>query len=279
MSDQPPRVPWYREPLLHFLILGGLLFGISLLMPGEAQDDERRIVFDDDQRQELIDRHVRERGVEPTEEELRELTRQWIYSEILYREGVALGLDKGDPVIRGRVIRKMAEVQGDLAAVGEADEATLREYFEKNRSRYDEPVRIDMEHVFVSGTGDAKKAEAEKLEILVEGGAKPRGLGERFKGGRKLRRRSLQSIEKVFGEEFADGIDELSKDEWHLRKSDHGWHVVHLDRVYPAKPAVFEDIQVELGEAWKAEARQEATKEELDALKERYEIVGVEDWE
>lgn len=279
MSDQPPRVPWYREPLLHFLILGGLLFGVSLTMPGDEETDERRIVFDDDQRQELIDRHVRERGVEPTPAQLEELIQQWVYAEILYREGVALGLDKGDPVIRGRVIRKMAEVQGDLAAVGEADPDELRAYFDANRARYDEPVRVDMQHVFVAGTGDEKKAEAEKLEILVEGGAKPRGLGERFKGGRKLRRRSLQSIEKVFGKDFASGIDELSRDEWHVRQSDHGWHVVHIDRVYPAKPANFEEIQVELAEAWKAEARQSATKEELEALQDRYEIVGVEGWE
>src|SRR5262245_50283308 len=96
---------WLREPLLHFMLLGAVLFALDHLLAGDA-DGPHTIVVDA-----VVDAEARKvfhaaRQREPNEEELYALRRVWLDNEVLYREGLALGLDKGDPAIRERVIFK-----------------------------------------------------------------------------------------------------------------------------------------------------------------------------
>src|SRR5688500_4708928 len=92
---------WLREPLLHFVILGGVLFAADQFVVARS-DDPRIIVVDAE-----VDAHARQvfkqaRGHEPDAEELYALRRVWLDNEVLYREGLALELDKGDEAIRER---------------------------------------------------------------------------------------------------------------------------------------------------------------------------------
>ena len=100
------RVPdWMREPLLHFLLIGAALFALDGVLAAR-QDDPRHIVVGA-----AVDAEARQtfqaaRGRPPTGDELRALRQVWIDNEVLYREGIAMGLDKGDTAIRERVIFK-----------------------------------------------------------------------------------------------------------------------------------------------------------------------------
>src|SRR5262249_15596855 len=94
-----PRVRWWREPLLHFTVLGALLFAIDHHLASRA-DDPHVIVIDA-----AVDAQARQvfkaaRGREPNDEELYALRRVWLDNEVLYREGLALQVDKGDSAIR-----------------------------------------------------------------------------------------------------------------------------------------------------------------------------------
>src|ERR1700741_1519209 len=100
---------WLREPLLHFLVLGGLLFALDYLVSGPA-DDARTMTIDGAVDREARDVFKNARGREPNEDELYALRRVWLDNEVLYREGLALGVDKGDSTIRERVIFKMLSV-------------------------------------------------------------------------------------------------------------------------------------------------------------------------
>ena len=100
---------WLREPLLHFIILGGVLFAADHFIVSR-NDDPRVIVIDAD-----VDARAREvfkqaRGHDPSADELYALRRVFIENEVLYREGLSLQLDKGDDMIRERVIFKQLSV-------------------------------------------------------------------------------------------------------------------------------------------------------------------------
>src|SRR5262249_10145257 len=103
------------------------------------------------------------RGREPNEKELYALRRVWLDNEVLYREGLALGVDKGDPAIRDRVIFKMLSVAESGLKLPPFDEELLREWFEKNRVKYDEPARYDFQEAVLSGekSGAAVRALAQ----------------------------------------------------------------------------------------------------------------------
>ncbi len=141
---------WLREPLLHFVVLGALLFALDHFIVGRA-DDPRTIVVDP-----AVDNDARQvfrnaRGREPNEEELYALRRIWLDNEVLYREGLALGVDKGDSAIRERVIFKMLSLVDTDLKLPPYDDKLLNEWFEKNRQKYDEPARYDFQEAVLVG--------------------------------------------------------------------------------------------------------------------------------
>ena len=110
-SARRPLPAWLREPLLHFAVLGALLFGVDHLVAGR-DEDPRVIVIDPEVDAASIQVFKDARGRDPNEEELFALRRVWLDNEVLYREGLALGLDRGDKSIRERVILSPGRMRG-----------------------------------------------------------------------------------------------------------------------------------------------------------------------
>src|SRR4030095_2609736 len=141
---------WLREPLLHFVILGGVLSAADHFIVSRS-DDPRVIVIDAG-----VDARAREvfkqaRGHEPNADELYALRRVFIENEVLYREGLSLQLDKGDDMIRERVIFKQLSVIDAGTKLPPYNDKVLREWFEKNRAKYDEPARYDFQEAILVG--------------------------------------------------------------------------------------------------------------------------------
>src|SRR5262249_36141945 len=139
-----------QEPLLHFVVLGALLFAADQVIVGRA-DDPRTIVVDAAVDAQAIDVFKKARGREPNAKELYALRRVWLDNEVLYREGLALGVDKGDTAIRERVIFKTLSIVDAGLKPPAVDDKLLREWFEKNRVKYDEPARYDFQEAVLAG--------------------------------------------------------------------------------------------------------------------------------
>src|SRR5215510_7669219 len=113
------RSVWRRllsEPLVHFLVLGGLLF----LLWGEgsgADPSRRRIVVGPAQLDHIVAAFSAAWQRPPTKQELDGLIAEHVKDEILYREAVKLGLDGEDTVVRRRMRQKM-----EMMITGLADE-------------------------------------------------------------------------------------------------------------------------------------------------------------
>jgi len=117
-----------HRPGLHFLVLGALLFAISEAVSTrdvpEARDREPVVVTALD-----IERIRREwkdeYGQTPDPAEERRLVQQAVDEEILHREALALGLHRGDRVVRRRLVQ-LAGFLGDPAdQAGSVDEDAL----------------------------------------------------------------------------------------------------------------------------------------------------------
>ena len=146
-----------RSPLLHFFVLGGLVFGFyAVTAPPEARaprDDVLRLTEAEMNR--MADSFLAAWGRAPTEAESRGLVRDWAIEEVMVREALALGLDKGDAMIRNRLRAKMEFLAEAPAAAMEPDEATLRAYYEANAGDYARPTQLSFSQVLLPGDATA----------------------------------------------------------------------------------------------------------------------------
>src|SRR5262245_41031039 len=208
----PPRPPWYRagwlrEPLLHFIVAGGLLFAIDHVLIGRA-DDPRTIVVGAEVDREAIETFKATRGRAPTAEELDALRRVWLDNEVLYREGLALQVDKGDPAIRERVIFKALSMIDSNVKLPQASDEVLRKWFDGHREKYDEPARYDFEEAALSG--DSSEAAVRAFVKELNGGVP----GDAKAGLRVFKNRPHPNLVQSYGPELAKAIAESKPGEW-----------------------------------------------------------------
>lgn len=260
---------WLREPLLHFLILGGALFAVDHFIAGRA-DDPHVIVVDA-----TVDRHAKKvfkdaRGRDPNAEELYALRRVWLDNEVLYREGLALGVDKGDDTIRDRVIFKALNViEADLK-LPVFDDKLLRGWFERNRAKYDEPARYDLQEAVLAGdtTEAATRAFADALNAGTPGDAKA--------GLRVFKGRPRANLVEGYGDDFVKALDASATGRWHALPARDGWRVMRVEAISAPRPAVFEELRGVILQDWTDAIMAEQRTAAVRALAKKY-TVKVED--
>lgn len=260
-----PRPRWWREPLLHFVLLGGLLFAVDHAIVGRAEDP-RTIVLTQDADTEVQELFKASRGRLPNPEELAALRRAWLDNEVLYREGMAMQVDRGDDAIRQRVIFKALSVLETDNKLPPHDDASLRDWFEKHRAKYDEPARFDFREAVLSGdmTEAAARALADRLNTGVPGEI---GAGLRvFKG------RPHANLVQSYGEPFAKAVEGAPPGRWQALSGKDGWRVIQLEAVSAARPADFAVLRGVVLQDWTDQVMAEQRTAAVRALAEKYTI-------
>lgn len=256
---------WLREPLLHFLLLGGLLFAIDHFINGRI-DDPRTIVVDA-----AVDNQARQvfkaaRGREPNEDELYVLRKVWLDNEVLYREGLALGVDKGDTAIRERVIFKALSIIDANVKLPPVDDMKLRAWFESHRDKYDEPARYDFQEAVLSGDNSetAVRAFAAALNAGTPGEAKA--------GLRIFKDRPQNNIVQSYGDEFAEALRQSPTDIWQALPTRNGWRAIRLESITPPKSADFEVLRGVVLQDWKDATASELRSAAVRELARKYTV-------
>ncbi|HEU0031304.1 MAG TPA: peptidylprolyl isomerase [Kofleriaceae bacterium] len=253
-----------REPLVHFALIGAALFAIDRAVaaddvaavsvptaaPPAPAPGSRTIVVDAAARAQIAATAQRQLGRVPSEPELAAATERWIDDEVLYREALARGLDRDDPVIRERIASRMAYVLEQAVALPEPTDAELRAWFDAHRERWTSPEHVDFTHVFVAGSDAAAEARLDELSRALAAGAAPERLGDRFTGGHRYRGRKLADLALAFGDEFAAGLAAQPAGTWVRRRSRHGLHLVRIDRVDAAHDADFAAARLDVRKQW-----------------------------
>jgi hypothetical protein len=238
------RLPvWAKEPLLHFVILGGLLFALDSLIVART-DDPTTIMVGSDVDNEAKQVFESSRGRPPDAQELRALRQVWLDNEVLYREGLALGLDKGDTAIRERVIFKMLSIVDAGTKLPSYDDQVLRDWFEKNRARYDEPARYDFQEAVLAG--EPAETAVRAFASALNAGTAP----DAEAGLRVFKRRPYSNLVQSYGAEFAAELETQSQGEWHALKTRDGWRAMRLEAMTPSIPADFERVRGVVLQDW-----------------------------
>ncbi|MDC8770362.1 peptidylprolyl isomerase [Roseateles albus] len=257
---------WLREPLLHFLVLGALLFAVDHVLVGRS-DDPRKIVVGAAVDAEAKQVFAAARGREPNEQELKALRQVWLDNEVLYREGLALQVDRGDSAIRERVIFKALSVLDANTKLPAVDDKMLRAWFEKNRAKYDEPARFDFQEAALSG--DNSEAAVRAFVTELNGGTP----GDAKAGLRVFKGRPHSNIVQSYGPEFAKALEALPPGEWRALSTREGWRAMRLEAISPAKPANFEALRGVVLPDWTDATMAEQRSAAVRALTKKYKVI------
>jgi hypothetical protein len=274
-----------REPVVHFLLVGALIFAAERVMssplaptpgaaePGRERPVDRRIVVDEAARKTVTEDWVTAHDRPPTDEELRAGIEKWVDDEVLFREGMQRGLDVGDARVRERVRSKMAGILAGQVAAPEPTRQDLEAWFLAHQADYAKPELVDFVHVFVAGDGPESRARAAALLEQLRGGANPNGLGDTFSGGRRYRRRKLPDLQESFGEDFAAALANQRQGDWELLHSRFGMHVVRVEQRTAAGAPALDEVEAAVRQDWQEKRRAERIVEAMGALRRRYQVV------
>lgn len=264
-----PRTPgalsrWLREPLLHFVLIGGALFAVDHWLVSQA-DDPRTIVITREVDDEARALFKSSRGREPNEAELKALRQAWLDNEVLYREGLAMQVDRGDKAMRERVIFKALSVVEADVKQPPFDENTLKAYFEANRVKYDEPARFDFQEAVLTDHSEAaSRAFADTLNAGTPGHTEA--------GLRVFKGRPHGNLVDTYGADFAKLLEAGPVGAWRALPTRDGWRVMRLEASTPAKPADFALLHGVVLQDWTDQVMAERRTAAVRALGQKYEV-------
>lgn len=265
-----------RDPLARFLLLGALLFAAFGAAPGGSAD--REIVVDAGVRRALALDHERRAGRAPTAAEEEALVRRWADEEMVYREALALGLDRGDIIVRRRMLQKMEFLAEGTGPTAEPSDADLQRHLDAHADRWTEAPRLAFDHVFVSTDrhpGDAE-ALARGLLARLAAGADATGLGDPFPRGRAFGPATAAEIDAAFGPGFAAAVAAGADGRWSGPvRSGFGVHLVRPRDRAPGGRAALDRVRESVRGDWLEERRAAAREFAMEDLRRRYRVRSV----
>jgi hypothetical protein len=268
-----------KEPLLHFLLLGALLFAIHTWAGDRGRGTNRNeIVVTAGRVRSLTETFTRQWNRPPSPDELAGLVRDFVREEVLMREALALGLDRYDTIVRRRLAQKMEFLSDDLAAVGEPTAEALRAHLAEHpeRFRVDPRFTFSQIHLDREKRGNALAADAAKLlGDLNAPDAAPNldALGDSRLLDARYVNVSAREIDAQFGAAFAARLDTLPHGRWEGPiESGYGAHLVRIEAFTPGRLPALEEVRDRVAQEWTAARRSAAQEAHLQALLARYEV-------
>ena len=271
---------WFREPLLHFLLAGALIFAIYQLFNPTANRTDRtnQIALTKDDLRQLAVQWLAQGRPLPTADQMHALIEQRVSEEILSREAVALGLDRDDEIIKRRLAQKMDFLAADIATLQNPSDAELRAWFAQNSGRFALPPRASFRHVYFSF--DRSDARDRAAGILDKISGKPADIPEvatvadPFMFQDYYAERAPDQIAKEFGPGFAKAVFGLNPGAWQGPiQSGYGWHLVFVDAIEPGRVPLFEEVEPDVKSAWLDQKQREIKRIAYEAMRARYTVV------
>jgi hypothetical protein len=262
---------WLREPLLYFLLIGTLIFGVDFALRRDvAMIHITRAVRDEIARSTQI-RLGRPAGPAELDAELE----HWKQREALYREGLKMGLLEGDPSVRAHIAGQLLNVARERYVLQPPTDAELRDFLERHRRDYSLPASFDFDQVFVSRAQGDARVRAEDVLSKLRAGASPDGLGDWFPRGNRFTGEPLPNILGLLGEPAATAMPSYVLGEWNLVEGPRGFHVVRVTRVDRGEPD-FDKLHQALLMGFEAEQRERAADAYAREVEARYRFVNSE---
>jgi len=268
---------WLKEPLIHFLLLGAVIFVAydQLAGKGSAPDE---IFISRGQQENLLNTFGRTWQRPPTPEEFQGLLKDYVRQEIAYRESRAMGLDQEDIVIRRRLRQKLELLAEDIASLAAPTDQDLQTYLDAHAEDFVVEPRLTLRQVYFSRDRRGADAERDALQLLqrisTDG---PEGEFEQFGDPlplpSEMREVRESEIARLFGSVFTDGLQGLETGRWAGPvKSGFGLHLVFIETRESGRHPELPEVREAVRREWLSLRRREAVDGLYERLAENYTI-------
>lgn len=274
-----PKAPvrWWREPLVHFLAIGALLFLVSSWRGGGPGSN--RIVITPGQIDSIVAGFARTWQRPPTEQELKALVDEHVREEIATREAMAMGLDRDDTIIRRRLRQKLEFLAEDTIDAATPTEAELQTWLDAHPEIFRKEVRLAFRQVYLSpdkrGASLASDVRALREQLS---NASPdmdiEALGDSLMLPHDVRLSSSSEVARLFGEEFVDEVIKVEPGRWAGPiRSGYGWHIVFVRAREGGRMPVLAEVRAQVEREFTADRRQRQLQAMYTRLLDRYQVV------
>jgi PPIC-type PPIASE domain len=264
-----------KEPLLHFLVLGGLMFAAYSAIGTDHQTVQPqpiiRVTAADAEW--LKGMWTRQWLRPPTDEEFSGLVIDHLKEEVFSREARALELDVGDTVVRRRLAQKMEFLLQDTIRTAQPTEADLRALYETRPDLTRIPPRVSFTQVFFQREQGDGRARA-SLAALSDANAEPDEQGDRLLLGDTFAEQDEQTLTNLFGAAFARAVLALPVGRWSGPiESAYGLHLVKVTEALPTPALSFPEVQLRIVDEWRRERQETANADLTKGLLRKYRLV------
>jgi PPIC-type PPIASE domain len=267
-----------REPLVHFLALGAVVFLMFHFNANPDAPQDSKIVVNPGKVQQLVTGFSRTWHRPPSKEELDGLVEDYVKEEVLYREALAMGLDKDDTIVRRRMRQKLEFLTEDTSAAAPPTDQELRDWLTKHPNKFRIEPAIAFSQVYFNTSRRGESASAAALKALAQLNSAGTSLAQPELGDTTMLPHELplsrvDEVASVFGNEFAQQIAQLPPGRWAGPvPSGYGLHLVYVSERTEGRARPLAEVREAVQREWVAEQRKEIANETYSKLRKKYAV-------
>jgi hypothetical protein len=268
-----------REPLLHFIALGALVFLLFHFNADRDAPQDGKIVVTSGKVEHLVTGFSRTWHRPPTQLELDGLFDDYIREEVLYREALAMGLDKDDTIVRRRMRQKLEFLTEEASTTVLPTDRDLQSWLDQHPDKFRVESAIAFSQVYFNTSRRAESASvaAAKAYARLNRAGKniaPEELGDPTMLPHELPPSRVDEVASVFGKEFAQQIAQLEPGHWvGPVQSSYGWHLVYVSERTEGRSRPLSEVREGVQREWLEARRKEIVDATYSKLREKYAIV------
>ncbi len=271
------KVLWkfLKDPLVHFIVLGGLLFAGFRIAKGSLNGED--IIVSRGQVEQLRLGFTRSWLRPPTDLELKALVEDHIREEVFVREALELKLGENDVIVRRRLRQKLEFILEDAETISEPSEANLLRFYEEQHKISEDETAISFIQIYFDINKHNSQLDttmASALKELRAGTLSPDNLGDPLLIGDHFELVASSEIRKQWGDAFAKELLKAALGQWQGPiESPYGKHLVFVEERKKNLKPNFTEIKEQVRKDYFERERLAAQKRRYESLRSRYRVV------
>jgi len=269
-----PITAIFKSPLLHFLVLGLLLFVAFAWLNPESTERNERITISKGQIKNMSERYVKKWKRTPTAQELKSIIDDYVMTEMYYREGLKLGLDKNDPIIKKRIRQKTEMIVKDVISLLDIDDKTLQKYLDTHSDKFTTDAVYTFDQIYINPAKHSLGLNTYLLEVKKQLDETGSATTDSLMLPGQYKDSTSSRINRELGKNFSKALDSIKLDEWsEPLQGALGVHFVKLIKRSPVKLPNLEEVRDEVLREYLSEKRKEILAVQRKQMSRNYEIV------
>jgi len=261
------------EPLVHFLLLGFLLYiYYSFTSINNQLQEKKNIKISSYELAQIKTDYKAEWGKDINEVSLDAYIIKKYYEKLLLSEAYSLGLEQQDKVISQRLLKQMYFIMLNSNELTEPTEDELHKYYMKHITDYSKVESLSFSHIFFENQKDKRISNIlELVKIADINSTQATNFGDQFKFSNHINNISFNEVKIIYGNYFSLKLFKLQKNLWNKAiESKFGSHLIYVTDKNISQAYPFDDVEDRVYEDYMSEMRERKKDEAYQKIRTQY---------